>query len=56
MLEALKKAELKLKLKKCKFAKKQFKYLRFIVGEFRIKLNPEKVNAIMNQPAPINQI
>ncbi len=48
VLEALRKVGLKLKLEKCKFVKKQFKYLRFIIGEFEIKPNPEKVNAIVN--------
>ena len=37
VLEALRQAELKLKLEKCEFAKKQLKYLRFIVREFGIK-------------------
>ncbi len=47
-LEALRQAELKLKLKKYVFTRKQLKYLRFIVGEFVIKSNPEKVRAIMD--------
>src|SRR6266498_4127229 len=55
VLEALRQAGLKLKLEKCEFAKKQLKYLGFIVGEFGIKSNPEKVRAIVDQPAPINQ-
>src|SRR6266498_2648021 len=55
MLEALRKVGLKLKLEKCEFAKKQLKYLGFIVGEFRIKPDPEKVRAIVDQPAPTNQ-
>ncbi|SRR6266542_637153 len=56
VLEALRQAGLKLKLEKCEFAKKQLKYLRFIVEEFGIKLDSEKVRAIIDQPAPINQI
>ena len=55
VLEALRQAGLKLKLEKCEFAKKQLKYLGFIVGEFGIKPNPEKVRAIVDQPAPTNQ-
>ncbi len=43
-----------MKLEKCEFAKKQLKYLGFIVGEFGIKPNPEKVRAIVDQPAPTN--
>jgi len=34
VLEALRQAELKLKLEKCEFTKKQLKYLGFIVEEF----------------------
>ncbi len=48
VLEALRQAGLKLKLKKCKFVKKQLKYLRFIIGEFGIKPDPEKVRAIVD--------
>src|SRR6266542_5955663 len=55
VLEALRQAELKLKLEKCEFAKKQLKYLGFIVGEFGIKPDPKKVRAIVDQLAPTNQ-
>ncbi len=55
VLEALRQAGLKLKLEKCEFAKKQLKYLGFIVGEFEIKLNPEKVRAIIDQLVLTNQ-
>ncbi len=48
ILESLRQARLKLKLEKCEFAKKQLKYLGFIIGEFGIKPDPEKVRAIMN--------
>jgi len=54
-LETLRQAGLKLKLEKCEFAKKQLKYLDFIVGEFEIKSDPEKVRVIVDQPAPTNQ-
>ncbi len=53
-MEALWKARLKLKLEKCEFAKKQLKYLGFIVREFGIKPDPEKVKAIVDQCAPTN--
>ncbi len=56
MLKALRKAKLKLKLEKCEFTKKQFKYLGFIIGEFGIKLDSKKVKAIVDQPALVNQI
>ncbi len=54
VLEALRQAGLKLKLKKCEFAKKQLKYLRFIIGKFSIKPDSEKVKAIMDQLALTN--
>ena len=54
VLEALRQARLKLKLEKCEFVKKQLKYLRFIVREFVIKLDPEKVRTIVDQPASMN--
>src|SRR6266498_731095 len=55
VLEVLRQAGLKLKLEKCEFAKRQLKYLGFIVREFGIKPDPEKVKAIVDQLAPINQ-
>ncbi len=55
VLEALRQAELKLKLEKCEFGKKQLKYLRFIIGEFDIKPDSEKVRAIVDQLVPTNQ-
>src|SRR6266511_1956150 len=55
VLEALRQAGFKLKLEKCEFAKKQLKYLGFIVGEFRIKLDSEKVRVIVDQPVLTNQ-
>ncbi len=56
VLEALRQARFKLKLEKCEFAKKQLKYLGFIVGEFGIKPDPEKVKVIVNQPTLTNQM
>src|SRR6266498_12116 len=55
VLEALRQVGLKLKLEKCEFAKKQLKYLGFIVGEFGIKPDLEKVRVIVNQLVPTNQ-
>src|SRR6266545_2688963 len=54
VLEALRQAGLKLKLEKYEFAKKQLKYLGFIMGEFGIKPDPEKVRDIVDQPASTN--
>ncbi len=48
VLEAFRQAELKFKHEKCEFVKKQLKYLRFIVGEFRIKPDLKKVRAIID--------
>ena len=48
MLETLRQVRLKLKLEKCEFAKKQLKYLDFIVEKFGIKPDPEKVRAIVD--------
>ena len=55
VLEALWQARLKLKLEKCEFARKQLKYLGFIMREFGIKPDPEKVKAIVDQSALTNQ-
>ena len=55
VLKALRQAGLKLKLEKCEFAKKQLKYLNFIMGEFGIKPDLKKVRAIVDQPASTNQ-
>jgi len=55
VLEALRQTGLKLKMKKCEFAKKQLKYLGFIVREFGIKSNSKKVRDIVDQLAPTNQ-
>ncbi|SRR6266498_5391948 len=55
VLEALRQAGLKLKLEKYEFAKKQLKYLGFIVGEFEIKSDPEKIRVIVDQPILTNQ-
>ncbi len=48
VLEVLQQAGLKFKLEKYEFAKKQFKYLGFIVREFGIKPDLEKVRAIVD--------
>ncbi len=56
VLEALRKIELKLKLEKCEFVKKQLKYLEFIIKEFGIKPDLKKVSAIVDQPVLTNLI
>lgn len=48
----LKKAGLKIKLSKCKFAALQVKYLGFLIDRNVIKPDPEKVAAIEKYPPP----
>jgi len=45
----LKEANLKLKLEKCEFAKREIKVLRHKVDAERIRPNPDKVEAIFKQ-------
>ena len=45
----------KLKFEKYEFAKKQLKYLGFIVREFEIKSDSKKVRAIVDQLVLTNQ-
>ena len=48
------KAELKLKLSKCTFFKKELQYLGHLVSEEGIPPLPEKLEIIQNMPAPRN--
>ncbi len=54
VLKAFRQTGFKFKLKKCEFAKKQPKYLKFIIREFGIKPDPEKIRAIVDQLALTN--
>ena len=55
ILDRLRAAGLKLDLRKCAFASKEIKYLGFIVEVKKgIKVDPEKVRAVMTWEAPTN--
>ena len=45
---------LKLKPSKCNFFREKLKYLGFIVSENGIEADPEKINSVVNWPAPSN--
>ena len=46
VLTLLKQADLKLKPKKCKFYKQEVKFLRFIIGTYRVQISPKKIKVI----------
>ncbi|CAI4220462.1 unnamed protein product, partial [Auanema sp. JU1783] len=52
VLENVKQLGMKIKLKKCSFAKDEVKFLGLIVGRTGIKPDPAKVQAIKEYPAP----
>ena len=52
VFDRLRKANLKIKLKKCEFAKRSIKYLGHIIGENGIQVNPKKIEAINNLAIP----
>ena len=54
ILERLRKHTLKLKLNKCSFAKKEIKYLGFVIDSSGIRPNAEKVAAIRSLKPPAN--
>ena len=54
VFERLRNARLKLKAKKYQFFKKELAFLKHIVGEDRVKPNPDKVIAIQAQPISRN--
>ena len=43
---------LKLQLKKCKFFMKELTWLGHVIGDGVIKVDPAKVDAIVNMPEP----
>ena len=49
VLTLLRQADLKLKPKKCKFYKQEVKFLRFIIGTYRVKISPQKIKTIQEQ-------
>ena len=50
----LRKHQLKLKLKKCQFFKKETKYLGFVINQDGVKPDPDKVKAVRLMAAPIS--
>ncbi|KAI5313565.1 hypothetical protein L3X38_042741 [Prunus dulcis] len=52
VLGALRQYQLRLNLKKCEFGKRSLVYLRFIVGDGELKVDPSKVQAITDWPRP----
>eukprot|EP00253_Pinus_taeda_P025542 PITA_25542 len=52
VLDVLKKEKLFVKLSKCEFAKTSLGYLGHIVGHGQLKIDPSKVEAIVNWPKP----
>jgi hypothetical protein len=48
----LKEHDLYLKLEKCEFAKEEIEYLGVIVGQNKIRMDPEKLKGIADWPVP----
>jgi hypothetical protein len=54
ILNKLKENNLYLKLKKCEFLKREIDYLRVIVGNRTLKMDPKKLQGIINWVTPTN--
>lgn len=54
VLEKLQWNKLLINLKKCTFLQKELIYLGFVIAENELKMDPEKVAAIVNWPSPKN--
>ena len=52
--DVLKREELYVKLSKCEFGKTSLVYLGHIVGNGQLKIDPSKVEVIVNWPKPTN--
>lgn len=52
VMDKLQKANLLLKLEKCKFHQEEVAFLGFIVGRHGIRMNPDKVDAVLTWPVP----
>lgn len=55
VLERLQFGNLTINLNKCKFFRKQLKYLGFVVDEYGLRTDPDKVKAIIDFPVPTNR-
>ena len=54
VLQRLKQANIKLKLKKCHFAKPSIQYLGHVISQSGVSTDPEKIQKIKDLPAPEN--
>ena len=54
VMRTSKKEKLLINLKKCSFLKKELVYLGFVVSEEGLKMDPDKVHAILNWLVPKN--
>ena len=54
VFERIRKAKLKVKLRKCEFGYKQTKFLGYVVSGEGIRMNEEKINKILEYPSPTN--
>jgi hypothetical protein len=54
VLKRLRDAGLQYNIKKCKFYATEVMYLGLIISHNRIKMDPEKIAAIINWESPIN--
>lgn len=52
VLDKLKMAKLSINFEKCSFFRKSLRYLGYMVDEFGLRTDPEKVAAVMNFPTP----
>ena len=52
VFERLREEKLLINLKKCSFVKKELVYLGFVVSSEGLKMDPEKVKAILEWPTP----
>src|SRR6266540_1797643 len=54
VFEALRETGLMIKIKKCEFAKKEFKFLGHIISREGIRTDPEKIEKMVNMGLPKN--
>lgn len=52
VLEKLQQNKLLINMKKCTFFRKELVYLGFVIAENELKMDPEKVAAILSWPSP----